>query len=226
MDTLRSAHDEIGEPDDHGDTVDWKRLAEAESQDLAFSDLSESEGAKSSRLAASKQEKSAKLRIGIIGQPNVGKSSLVNALLGRKVVSASSTPGHTKVLQTINWSDQVQLIDCPGLTCPTYCTLRLQVLASIVPIQNAEAVISYLCDLVPFEDLLRVERPRDADERPPMILTGRNGAKTVRTFEFQWTADALLQSYALYKGYVNAKAGRPDVGALSVYADQIIQASD
>lgn len=39
------------------------------------------------------------LSIGLIGQPNVGKSSLLNALLQRKVVRASRTPGKTKSLQ-------------------------------------------------------------------------------------------------------------------------------
>jgi hypothetical protein len=40
------------------------------------------------------------LCIGLIGQPNVGKSSLLNALMGSKVVHASRTPGKTKIFQT------------------------------------------------------------------------------------------------------------------------------
>ena len=44
------------------------------------------------------------LSIGLIGQPNVGKSSLLNALLQRKVVRASRTPGKTKSLQVSPFS--------------------------------------------------------------------------------------------------------------------------
>ena len=40
--------------------------------------------------------------IGFIGQPNVGKSSLINSIFGKKVVSASRTPGHTKHFQTLH----------------------------------------------------------------------------------------------------------------------------
>ena len=40
------------------------------------------------------------LTIGCVGIPNVGKSSVMNALIGKKVVSVSKTPGHTKHFQT------------------------------------------------------------------------------------------------------------------------------
>lgn len=58
------------------------------------------------------------LTVGMVGHPNVGKSSLINGLMGRKVVSASRTPGHTKHYQTINFSTHLTLLDCPGLVFP------------------------------------------------------------------------------------------------------------
>ncbi len=66
--------------------------------------------------------------IGCCGFPNVGKSSLLNSLKGRKVVSVSKTPGHTKHLQTIFLTKQVRLCDCPGLVFPSLVCKPLQVI--------------------------------------------------------------------------------------------------
>ena len=61
-----------------------------------------------------------KLQIGLVGYPNVGKSSTINALVGSKKVSVSATPGKTKHFQTIHLSPEVLLCDCPGLVFPNF----------------------------------------------------------------------------------------------------------
>lgn len=61
------------------------------------------------------------------GFPNVGKSSLINGLVGRKVVSVSRTPGHTKYFQTYFLTPTVKLCDCPGLIFPSLVDRQQQV---------------------------------------------------------------------------------------------------
>ena len=58
------------------------------------------------------------LVIAMVGHPNVGKSSVINALCGEKRVSVSRTAGHTKRAQTIPLATGVALLDCPGLVFP------------------------------------------------------------------------------------------------------------
>ncbi|CAK0800234.1 unnamed protein product [Prorocentrum cordatum] len=57
--------------------------------------------------------------IGFVGYPNVGKSSVINALFGAKKVSMSRTPGKTKHLQTLELTGGLSLCDCPGLVFPS-----------------------------------------------------------------------------------------------------------
>ncbi|KAG1678847.1 Large subunit GTPase 1 [Nymphon striatum] len=53
--------------------------------------------------------------IGLVGYPNVGKSSTINAIFKEKKVSVSATPGKTKHFQTLFVDDGLCLCDCPGL---------------------------------------------------------------------------------------------------------------
>lgn len=122
----------------------------------------------------------------LAGQPNVGKSSLLNALLGRKVVRASRTPGKTKTLQTIFWNKTIRLCDCPGLVCPSFAGMERQVLSGILPIQNVEPVLYFIAQRMPLEKILGLHHP-DFDPY---------------SFEDspKWTADDLLGEYATSQG--------------------------
>ena len=53
--------------------------------------------------------------VGVIGIPNVGKSSLINSLTRGKNVGVSNIPGYTKGLQEIILDNNIRLLDCPGV---------------------------------------------------------------------------------------------------------------
>lgn len=55
------------------------------------------------------------LMVGVLGYPNVGKSSLINALKGRKSAPASSRSGFTKGVQKVRADGRIVLLDTPGV---------------------------------------------------------------------------------------------------------------
>ena len=56
----------------------------------------------------------AKVRVGVLGYPNVGKSSLINALKGKGAAKTSNISGYTKHIQKVRTS-KIILLDTPGV---------------------------------------------------------------------------------------------------------------
>jgi ribosome biogenesis GTPase A len=56
-----------------------------------------------------------KVKVGVLGYPNVGKSSLVNAMNGRHSASTSSNSGQTKGVQLVKESARIMFLDTPGV---------------------------------------------------------------------------------------------------------------
>uniref|UniRef100_A0A0A9D484 G domain-containing protein n=1 Tax=Arundo donax TaxID=35708 RepID=A0A0A9D484_ARUDO len=55
------------------------------------------------------------VRAGIVGYPNVGKSSLINSLLKRRMCSAAPRPGVTRELKWVRFGTDLELLDSPGI---------------------------------------------------------------------------------------------------------------
>lgn len=116
--------------------------------------------------------------VGLVGYPNVGKSSTINSLLTTKKVSVSATPGKTKHFQTLFLEKDLLLCDCPGLVMPSFVFTKAEmVIGGILPIDQMRdhvAPVNLVTNLIPkhvLEDRygLMLPLPQDAEDpnRPP-----------------------------------------------------------
>jgi ribosome biogenesis GTPase A len=109
------------------------------------------------------------LRIMIMGIPNVGKSTLMNALLNKRVAKVGDEPAVTKIQQRLYLGNNIVLIDTPGMLWPKIAVPGdgLMLAASHAIGSNAlieEEVATYLAG-----QLL---------ERYPQAITARYGLDT------------------------------------------------
>nr|XP_018895707.1 PREDICTED: large subunit GTPase 1 homolog [Bemisia tabaci] len=139
--------------------------------------------------------------VGLVGYPNVGKSSTINALLTCKKVSVSATPGKTKHFQTLFLDSNLLLCDCPGLVTPSFVFTKADMIINgILPIDQMRdhvPPVNLVCTLIPREALeqhygIMIPRPEEGEDpdRPPF-------------------SEELLNAYAYNRGFMTSN-GQPD----------------
>ncbi len=92
-----------------------------------------------------------KARILILGIPNVGKSTLINRLVGKKATNVGNRPGVTKNLEWIRINQDLELLDTPGILWPKLegknVALNLAAMTAIKEeILNKEEVAIYILE--------------------------------------------------------------------------------
>ncbi|XP_077146475.1 large subunit GTPase 1 homolog [Ranitomeya variabilis] len=148
-----------------------------------------------------KRVKVEQVTVGLVGYPNVGKSSTINTILGNKKVSVSATPGHTKHFQTLYVEPGLCLCDCPGLVMPSFVSTKAEMICSgILPIDQMR-------DHVPPISLIAQRIPRN-------VVEATYGINIIRPREDEDqdrapTSEELLAAYGYMRGFMTAH-GQPD----------------
>uniref|UniRef100_A0A8D2KW21 Large subunit GTPase 1 homolog n=1 Tax=Varanus komodoensis TaxID=61221 RepID=A0A8D2KW21_VARKO len=146
-------------------------------------------------LHAGKTVREGAVTVGLVGYPNVGKSSTINTILGKKRVPVSATPGRTKHFQTLHVAPTLCLCDCPGLVMPSFVFTKAEMICSgVLPIDQMR-------DHVP----PRIPRP---------VLEATYGISLIQPREDeppdrQPTSEELLTAYGYARGFMTDH-GQPD----------------
>ncbi|GMH41120.1 hypothetical protein BSKO_09030 [Bryopsis sp. KO-2023] len=150
----------------------------------------------------------------VIGEPNVGKSTTMNALLGMKKMAVSAHPGRTKHYQTYYLTPKLMLCDCPGLVFPRLdVVMPLQVLFGSFPIARCRdpyCVVRYLGERIwpRLHNILNISK--DSATSKSLSRSSEAGPSPLDN-DIEWTAYELCETFASKKNWYTTRGGRLDV---------------
>ncbi|MGX9964204.1 ribosome biogenesis GTPase Der [Roseomonas sp. F4] len=154
-----------------------------------------------------KEDRERPLRLAILGRPNAGKSTLLNALVGEERMITGPEPGLTRDAIAVDFRDAegpIRLVDTAGLRKKARIEKLLEKMsteASIAALKEAEVVILVVDALQGMDEQdLRIGRLAEREGRALVIAFNKWDAVEDRTATRRKLEDTLLSSFAQMKG--------------------------
>ena len=154
-----------------------------------------------------------KYRALIMGVPNVGKSTLINKITGKKATTVGDKPGVTKTISWIRINDKLELMDTPGILWPKIedqgVALNLATFSSIkdeiLPIDEVACyILKYMYENYPDRliDRYGLDYLDEDDYTDAYELIGRKRGCIIRGNEVDYTKVSNLIIRDLREGYL------------------------
>jgi len=161
-----------------------------------------------------------RILVGMMGHPNVGKSSLLNTLFGEKKASVKETPGHTKILQTMIYDERTCLYDSPGIVFPRLdVTREEQIIGQLIPTAQVREPFSAVRCLAEYAhpslpEQLKLKPYKEVD-RAVLAMEPSDP----RFFDVEdgmappWSPLAICAKYAMLRGFYKSGKQTDDIQA-------------
>jgi ribosome biogenesis GTPase A len=140
-----------------------------------------------------------KVVVGVLGYPNVGKSSLINAMRGKNVAATSPLSGHTKGVKKIKTDHGIIMLDTPGVI-PYDDDAEKHILISSVDYGKAkdpDIAVMKIMAIYPekFERFYGVEVKDDLEETIADIARKRSFLKRGNELDIERAAREMLKDW-------------------------------
>lgn len=136
------------------------------------------------------------IRVLVVGIPNTGKSTMINALCGRKVAATADRPGVTRLVSWIRSGTDLELMDTPGVLWPRLGEVRNQL--------NLAATGAIKDELLPVEEVAARTLAALGQSYPDLV------ASRYKLDDLTAAPDVLLESATRKRGCL-LPGNRPDL---------------